>query len=178
VERICWTKPRERNEDCIRGRGLGGCEGGDGEADLEGPVEREGVVKGRAGMSSPKVRRAMMQARGVKQERCLGLPAVDTPVHHRQERSQADDDGVGGKHGLMKHPLPGEPRCASGAGAVWCASAPGVPGHTGGRASGPYRSMARSGRASPEEMDQPAEWARAPRATGGTAPACQCDDGC
>ena len=129
-------------------------------------------------MSRPKVTREMMPARGVKKERGLGLPAVDTPVRHRQERSQADNDGVGGKHGLMKNPLSGEPRCARGAGAVGFASAPGVPGHTGGRESGPYRSIARSGRASLEEMDQPSEWARAPRATGGTVPALQGDDGC
>ena len=174
--RIRWTPPRHSAGACSRGRGLGGCEGGAGEADREGPVEREGVLNGRAGRSRPHGTRAMRPARGVKQERCRGGPAVDAPGR-RHERRPAAAEGVGGTHGLRRKPRAGE-RCGGrGAGAVRVASAPGVPGHPGGSASGPYRSSARSGRASPPGRAPPAAWTRAPRATGGTAPAVPGDDG-
>ena len=112
---------------------MGGRKGGEGQAKLGRPVERERMWEGQTGMSSPNMRREILQARGVKQGGWLGYPRVDTPVPCRQAGSQADEGRVGQQSGLMRNPRPGKPCCSGGARGVGCARARGAPGHMGGK---------------------------------------------
>ncbi len=177
LQRICWTKPQERYGDCIRGSGMGGRKGGEGQAKLGRPVERERMWEGQTGMSSPNMRREILQARGVKQGGWLGYPRVDTPVPCRQAGSQADEGRVGQQSGLMRNPRPGKPCCSGGARGVGFARARGAPGHMGGKGLEPARSIVGSGSSRAEAVARLGEETQAPRATGGNAPGSRRDGG-